>query len=440
MNAGTQPTETLLPLTPSEIDAEQARKWQDTEFMMGWTAPGFRHLFYTLLNAQNDGSKYTAIMSTDGSVPYAATDGRNIIVNPDTFFKFTLPQRVYVLGHEIVHNVYGDIELLNLCKQNDAVPQMDGSTLPFDEAIMQKVMDWRINALLDESNIGSRPDVGHFNDKVTSRDGVLDLYGKEYKAKPPGKKKAPGQGNPGGPGNPGGFDKLMKPGAATGKTLQQAARDPQKWAVAVATAQHVEKSHHHGNLPLGLQRLFASILEPEVNWLDHIETLINRTVGDGGYDWTMPDPWWSALDIFSPASTGLGAGHIVVWGDTSGSRSDQEIASNIGELAGVLEDVRPSRLTVAWCDAAIGRIDEVEDISDLEHIQAKGVPGHGGTDLQPVLDWINALDEPPDLLICFTDGYLTFPKKDLRYPVIWASSTDVEYPFGQVVRVNKGPH
>jgi hypothetical protein len=26
-----------------------------------------------------------------------------------------------------------------------------------------------------------------------------------------------------------------------------------------------------------------------------------------------------------------------------------------------------------------------------------------------------------------------------RIPVIWASSTDVEYPYGQVVRVNRRP-
>jgi hypothetical protein len=33
---------------------------------------------------------------------------------------------------------------------------------------------------------------------------------------------------------------------------------------------------------------------------------------------------------------------------------------------------------------------------------------------------------------------VTFPRKEPPYPVIWASSTDKkDYPWGEVVRVNK---
>jgi hypothetical protein len=53
--------------------------------LMAWTCPGFRHLFYKLL-ANNKG-KYGAVPTP--SVPVAATDARNILINPDTFFKAT---------------------------------------------------------------------------------------------------------------------------------------------------------------------------------------------------------------------------------------------------------------------------------------------------------------------------------------------------------------
>src|SRR5262245_3266156 len=38
-----------VPITP-----EQKRKWEDTMSMMAWVAPGFRHILYKLLNAQNN--------------------------------------------------------------------------------------------------------------------------------------------------------------------------------------------------------------------------------------------------------------------------------------------------------------------------------------------------------------------------------------------------
>lgn len=413
----------------TDISAAHKKKWEDTMSMMIWTAPGFQHILYKLLNAQNNTkSDYVAIMSEDAGI--AATDGRNIIVNPKRFFEeFSLPERVFITAHEIVHNVYGDVELLHRCSSTGKVPMNDGAALPFNNDIMQRAMDFRNNALLIESRIGKAPKIGNFDPNVKSHDSVLDVYKKIYED------EQPDTGN-----NPGGFDNLQKPGAATGQNPQQAAsaRNPQQWAVETAAAQTIEQVRAQGKMAGALKRMFQRLLEPEVPWIDHIETLINRTVGDGGIDWTQPDPWFGAFDFFVPASTGKGAGWIVVWGDTSGSRSDQELASNMAELAGIMEGVNPQRLTVIWCDADIDYIDEIKDPADLAHIQARGTAGGGGTSYEPVNDWIAQQGpEVPDLFIGFTDGHVSFPAHAPKFPVIWASSTDTKYPFGQVVRVNK---
>lgn len=414
------------------LTLEQKKKWDDTMSMMVWTAPGFQHLLYKLLNAQgNTPSEYVAIMSKECG--NACTDGRNIVVNPDWFFSLALPERVYVLGHEIVHNVYSDVELLARCGAMGKVPMNDGTTLPFSEDVMQRSMDYRINALLNESRIGKPPKQGNFDPATKANDSVLDVYQRVYeKENPGGDGPGPDKGN-----NPGGFDSLGKPGNATGNQNPQP-RNNQQWAVEVMAAQTIEQARSQGKMAGALKRMFEQILEPEVPWTDYIETLINRTVGDGGTDWTQPDPFWGAFDFFVPASTGKGAGWIVVWGDTSGSRSDQELSSNIAELAGILDDVNPQRLTVIWCDAEPSYIDEITDPMDLAHIQGRGTGGGGGTSYQPVLDWIgdNGNGAVPDLFIGFTDGYVSHGKEP-PFPVIWASSTDHDYPFGQVVRVNR---
>lgn len=410
----------------TELTGEQLQQWGDTTSMMAWVAPGFRHIWYRMLSAShNDGRcKHVAVMSKDVSV--AATDGRNLIINPDTFFKYQLPERVFIAAHEVCHNMYNDVNLLHACAASGRVPMNDGTSLPFDDMTMQRVMDMRINALLIKSKIGKCPKDATLDPEADGTESVLDLYKKHYD----------GQDNDG--KGPGGFDKLLPPGASTGQNPGQAAgqRNPQQWAIEIAAAQTIEQMRSQGKMSAALQRMFQQLLEPEVDWREHIQTIINRIGGSGGWNWKEPDEWWSPHDFFQPRKTGKGAGWIVIWGDTSGSRGDDEIASNIAELAGMIEDVNPARLTVLWCDASIHYVDEIADAADLAHIQARGVKGGGGTSVHPVFAWMEENGEKPDLFIGFTDGYVDFPPEP-RCPVVWASSTDHQYPYGEVVRVNK---
>ena len=123
-----EPTETqqTTVLKPMALTPQQVGQWGDTNSMMAWTCPGFRYIWYKML-ANNHG-KQVAVMST--SVPIAATDGQNLIINPEEYFKFSLPERVFIAAHEIVHNVYGDVELLHRCQKSGHVPMHDGTSLP----------------------------------------------------------------------------------------------------------------------------------------------------------------------------------------------------------------------------------------------------------------------------------------------------------------------
>lgn len=425
---------------PCGMTAKQKEQWESTCSMMAWTCPGFQHLWYKLLD--NNNGDYTAVMTK--SVPTAATDARNIMINPDNFFQFSLAERTFIMAHEIVHNVYQDVPFLHRCIGAGKVPMNDGASLPFRDDIMQKAMDLRINALLIKSKIGKPPTkdgkpFGHYDDKMTGEESVLDVYKKVYEEdvdpnQPEGDEPGPG-------GNPGGFDNVMKPGASTGQTPQQAQQNPQQWQVELAAAQIIEANRSQGKMQAALKRMFEKLLEPEVDWRNHIASIINRMTGSGGWNWKQPDEYWAPHEFFSPKRSGKGAGWIVIWGDTSGSRGDTDIASNIAELKGIIEDVNPKRLTVIWCDADIlddpDSVVELDDASDLTTLKPVG---GGGTDVQPVYDWMKKqMGGEPDLFIGFTDGYVTFPKAP-GCPVIWASSTDdVVYPYGQVVRVNKNP-
>ena len=428
-------TEPDAPTKDIKLTPEQEAKMGDTMSMMAWTAPGFQHLWHKLLATHNNNgqSAHVGVMSNVG-VDIAATDGKNVIFNPDTYFELPLPARVFVAAHEIVHNVYGDVELLHRCRETGKVPMHDGTSVPFKNEVMQRAMDLRINALLIDSKIGKMPkhpdgtQMGQFDPKLaTANDSVLDVYKRCYEDDP--------EGDGGG-----GFDSVLPPGKSTGQNPGQAAnqRNPSQWAVETAAAQTLEQIRTQGRMAGALQRMFQAILEPEVPWTDLIQGIFARKVGSGGENWNRPDRRFIGRDLYLPSRSGHGAGHVVVWGDTSGSIGAGELEKYIGELSGIVEDVRPKRLTVIWCDAAISHVDECEDAGDLATIKSRGVGGGGGTSCHPVFEWIaDNTEEPPDMFIAFTDGYVAFPDEP-AFPVIWASVSkpgEVNYPYGDVVDV-----
>jgi hypothetical protein len=322
------------------------------------------------------------------------------------------------------------VEFLYRCQKSGTVPMNDGTTKPFNNSVMQRSMDYRINPLLVDSKIGRAIEGICLDPKIgVANDSLLDVYKRLYEEE---------EANGTLPGKS--FDIILQPGASTGQNPQSAAagRSQSQWGVEVATAQGMEQ-RARGNMPGALNRMFSEILQPEVPWTDHIQGIFNRRVGSGSYDWRRPDRRFIMRDLHMPSRSGHGAGWIVIWGDTSGSIGAKELESYLGELAGIIEDVRPKRLTVLWCDAKIHRVDEIEEAIDLYTIKSEGVGGGGGTKVTPVLDWIAEHSEEPDMFIGMTDGEVSFPRKEPTYPVIWASVSDnkAKYPWGEFVRINK---
>lgn len=410
-------------INPLVLTPEQKQKWQDTMSLMAWNCPGFRHIFYKLLN-NNDGD-YVCIPTT--CIPIAATDGKNILINPETFFKLTLKERVFVMAHEVLHNVLNDIELGYHCRTTGTVPLPDGTTAPYNHRTMNKAMDYRINALLVDSRIGTMPvdvdgeKVGLLDPAIaTANDSVYDIYKKIYEDE----EKNPGNG---------GFDVVLVPNCTNGGA-PNTARNPQQWAVEINQALTLEGQRSQGKVPAGLARMFKDILEPKVPWTEHIRAIVRRKIGSGSYDWRKGDRRFLMRDVFMPGRTGNGAGWVVVWGDTSGSIGESELNLYLSELSGIIDEVKPKRLTVLWCDSEINQIDELEESSDLQTIRNRGVGGGGGTEVLPVFDWIAAQTEVPDVFIGFTDGHVDFPPMP-AFHCIWASVDKPVYPYGDVVMV-----
>lgn len=412
------------------VDAATERKWVETRTALMWQCPAFTHILFSMLSPK--GNTLAATFTRD--VPIAATDGKNLILNPDTFFQMTLRERVFVVAHEILHCVFNHCVLGFQLKRVGAVKYADGKSFPYSHEVMNAAMDYVINDLLISDKIGDFPKIGLHDPKMgTKADSFLTVYRRLFESGKVKQVTMSGNGEPG-EGFGKGFDELLEPGAAQGEDPGQAAqgRSQVAWDTAVAAA--IASAKLQGKMPAGLERLLSEAIDPQVSWQDHIRAFFARRVGGGGYNWKRADRRLITRDIIAPQRSGNGCDTIVVGIDTSGSIGQRTLDTFFGELRGIIGDLQPAKVFVVWCDAKVHKVDECDNTEDVGGLKAAG---GGGTDFRPVFDWIEEQGLHPDALVYMTDGLGSFPEQEPRYPTLWCALKGyrVEYPFGEVVEI-----
>ena len=393
--------------------------------------PFFAHLFYHEMEL-----RYSE------AIPWAATDARSIWMNPKRMIAagWTIKNVAFVLAHEIGHVIFNDLILAVRFRKDGFVVTPNGN-LPYSHELMNISEDYRINGMLVHAKVGDMPNVGLFDQNLSAQgmESSIEIYMKLFK----NARKVTG-GQPGKPGDEwgeehGGFDIHIQP-----SDKQVDADDTGRREQAVAAAAEAAQAAGKGDLPAAIQRLLGDILEPKVSWKDHLRSSVLRNGGDPTYDWRYLDKrlMMRAEPMYFARQAHMGAGTIVIAGDTSGSIDDATLNVFFSEMNGICADLNPERIVVMWCDAHVHRVDDLEDVEDLSEyktvIDGDGGPGGGGgTDFRPVFNMIAEMGLQPDMLIYLTDMYGTFPKNEPDYPVIWGSITeDYDHPFGEFIHVD----
>ena len=112
--------------------------------------------------------------------------------------------------------------------------------------------------------------------------------------------------------------------------------------------------------------------------------------------------------------------YMMAWIDSSGSMSDDQLKKCLKEVYHVALAKKPLKLVVIQCDTKIQEIKEYTNLKDLmkDTINAT-VKGRGGTELKPCWDLLKNDKKysrrPAELVMVFTDGYLTQYKRDPRH-------------------------
>ena len=340
------------------------------------------------------------------------TNGQWIKWSADFVDKCSDKNVVFTVAHEISHI---------FLKHCDPIKEIDGK--PVDAEVQNMAMDYVINPILIDGNVGEMPEGGLYDPKYHGWSWLKvyrELMQMDESERP---QPQPWGGNVGSPEDDNGNE-------MQGSELEQFnATIDQRVFLAATGAQSA------GKLPSAIAELVERMRRSKVDWRD----VFNRFIGgDQPDDYTFRKPnkkVWYSQGIYTPSIDKIGVGDVVVAVDTSGSVSTAELQQFLGELNNITDDHKPRSVTVITCDADIKSVVRYEQGDIIDTIECNG---RGGTRVEPVFRYIRENELPVDNMVYLTDmGIWDFPDNTPDYPVLWVSTDPQcsDAPFGETTRI-----
>jgi predicted metal-dependent peptidase len=197
------------------------------------------------------------------------------------------------------------------------------------------------------------------------------------------------------------------------------------------TAGAAQQAMQAGKFGGAMARMIEHHLQPQLPWRMVLSRYLSSLARD---DFSYMRPSRREGDAIYPSLRSAQL-DVVVAVDTSGSIRREEISQFIAEIDAIKGQIR-ARITLLPCDAALAEgapwiYEPWEEFKLPEKIQ-----GGGGTDFQPVFEWLDKMDMRPQLLLYFTDADGKFPRQPPDYAVIWLIKGKNKTPWGERVQLN----
>jgi predicted metal-dependent peptidase len=203
-----------------------------------------------------------------------------------------------------------------------------------------------------------------------------------------------------------------------------------QWQQRLAGA--AQQAQQAGKLGEGMARMIDYFLQPTLPWRMLLARHMNSISRDD-YSYTRPSSRRGDPAIYP--SLRSAQMNVVLALDVSGSVHQDELNEFVAEIDSLKSQVK-ARVTFLTCDAKITG-DSPWVFEAWEYCQLpERIIGGGGTNFNPVFDWVEQNDMRPDLLVYFTDAEGKFPEAEAPYPVIWLVKGKQPVPWGQRIQLN----
>ena len=337
--------------------------------------------------------------SWDENIPTACTNGIELKINPEWFMDLKPKERVGLIVHEANH-----VAMLHMTRLRQRDPE-----------VFNMAADHVINLMLLAA--GFELPKGGLHEKRfegMSTDAVYDILIKEMPPKQ--------DGSSGGEG----YDCDIE--AAQGTPEEKAAIESIITDTLIKAVTQSKLKREVGVVPGELEILLDALLNPKLPWNVILQNYLTSFIKED-YSYRRPNKRYMP-DFIIPGLYGEGLGEIAFAVDTSGSVSDDQFLHMVSEMHDIKESLNPTKMTIVDFDYSIKNIHILEQEDDLSEIK---FTGRGGTNLEPVFNYYT--DNPPALLIVFSDLECTPITVDPGFPVIWivVSNPNAEVHFGEKI-------
>lgn len=349
------------------------------------------------------------------AVPTAATDGEQILYNPDFIDSLKEDTVTGLMAHEVLHVAY----MHPLRRQGR------------DKELWNVAADYAINLILVEAGF-QLPEGGLIYD------GFKDMTAEQiYSVLEQKMQQASSSGGDGEDGDAmaqakqhATFGEVIDPN--DGKPMSDSVIREKEAAIERMVAQAAEVARMAGKLPGGIERMVTELLNPRLNWREILERFVAE-ITRNDYNWKRPSPRYLHQGVYLPLLESLDVGKIVLIVDTSGS-IDEHLLSEFGAEIKAASSRFKFPVTVLYVDTEVHEPQELESGTDIDPV------GGGGTDFVPGFEYIEKeMNDDIRAVIYFTDGWCSsFPETPPDYPVLWAVYDYDEFdpPFGEVIHID----
>ena len=224
-----------------------------------------------------------------------------------------------------------------------------------------------------------------------------------------------------------------------GQPLDDATVQQLQAQAKIEAIQSAKLAKQSGKLPESIERIIEEMVNVVTPWHEKLERYMSAKVRDG-YSWNRPNRRFVGQGMYLPGYDYIPRmGEVVIAVDTSGSLDSRELALFQGHINRIVDTCTPEKITVLYCDYAIGGTTEYTP-DDLP-IVLKPVGG-GGTSFKPVFKWLDSYDGEVECLIYFTDGWGDQDELDQlsitgKVDTVWLTTDKEDFPFGEVITFNE---
>jgi predicted metal-dependent peptidase len=209
------------------------------------------------------------------------------------------------------------------------------------------------------------------------------------------------------------------------------------WRNALQQAAIVANTTNRGSIPAGMARELGALNSASIDWRSYLWRYLVQTPND----FTGFDRRFIGRGLYLETLQGESV-QVYVAIDTSGSIDNEQLRLFYSELQGILNSYPHLQCELYYADADIYGPYELNPDSTLPPPQ-----GGGGTSFVPFFEAIetsqanfsNWSDRTQGVCVYLTDGYGQFPTHTPKLPVLWVvtpGGLDLEkFPFGEAVRL-----